>query len=116
MTEPRQHIKLDADFTEMPRGRVRFDPTINLGHIITFFGFLVAIFTAWSTLDKRVVVLEESRKLQETIDMAQDARTSQSAQQIAEALQRLERQTERLTDKLDGALVSRGQGRGSHIP
>ena len=33
---------------------VRFDNTINLGHILTFLGFLVTIMVTWSTLDKRV--------------------------------------------------------------
>ena len=43
---------------------IKFDSTINLGHILTFLGFMVAGLTAWTTLDKRVVVLEESKKSQ----------------------------------------------------
>lgn len=43
---------------------IKFDSTINLGHILTFLGFMVAGLTAWTTLDKRVVVLEESKKAQ----------------------------------------------------
>lgn len=37
---------------------VSFDPTINLGHLLTFVGFLVTIGTAWSALDKRVSLAE----------------------------------------------------------
>lgn len=43
---------------------IKFDSTINLGHILTFLGFMIAGLTAWTTLDKRVVVLEESKKSQ----------------------------------------------------
>ena len=43
---------------------IKFDSTINLGHILTFLGFMVAGLAAWTTLDKRVVVLEESKKAQ----------------------------------------------------
>ena len=28
-----------------PNHGVKFDPTVNLGHILTFIGFMVAIFT-----------------------------------------------------------------------
>ena len=108
--EPRQHITLDAELSgALPRRGVRFDPTVNLGHIITFFGFLVAIFTAWSTLDKRVIVLEENRRVQLAIDQAQDARQTQSTDQITTAIVRLERQTERIADKLDTAINERGR-------
>lgn len=100
-----QHFSVEADFGE--RSRLRFDPTINLGHLITFVGFLLAGFGAWSTLDKRVVVLEEGKKLQAAIDSAQDAQAARSSQAIAEGLLRLERQTERLADRVDLAIATR---------
>lgn len=40
------------------RRRVHFDPTINLGHLLTFLGFIVMGFSAYSALDKRVTVIE----------------------------------------------------------
>lgn len=80
---------------------IKFDATINLGHIITFVGFLLAGFGAWSTIDKRVVVLEEGRKLQTQIDNSQDSRTTTSTDQLATVIGRLERQVDRLNDKLD---------------
>lgn len=53
MTERRSHIQLDADLIgELPKRSIKFDATINLGHIITFIGFILAGFGAWSTLDK----------------------------------------------------------------
>ena len=55
---------------------IKFDSTINLGHILTFLGFMVAGLAAWTTLDKRVVVLEENKKSQaqmlEKIDLKLD--------------------------------------------
>jgi low affinity Fe/Cu permease len=51
---------------------MRFDPTINLGHVLTFAGFMVSGFAAYGVMDKRVAVLEESRANQVTIDRRQD--------------------------------------------
>ena len=81
--------------------RIRVDPTVNLGHIITFVGFLIAIFTAWTTLDKRVVVLEEGRKAQESIDRQQDQRALEARSEIRESLQEIKRGMDRLYDKLE---------------
>lgn len=36
-----------------------FDPTINLGHVLTALAMLATGFATYSSLDKRVVVLEE---------------------------------------------------------
>jgi cell division protein FtsL len=43
----------------MSDGKVKFDPTINLGHILTFAAMAVAVMSSYSLLDKRVGVLEE---------------------------------------------------------
>ena len=93
----------DSDFVGLPphkSNRIRFDATINLGHILTFIGFMLAGFGAWATLDKRIVVLEENRKLQTQIDLSQNSRFDDGTQQIKEVLIRLDRQVERLNDKL----------------
>ena len=83
------------------RQKVKFDATINLGHILTFVGFILAGATAWTTLDKRVVVLEEARTAQKVYDVSQDARMLESNAQMKEVLARLDRQVERLADKID---------------
>lgn len=41
------------------RKRIRFDPTINAGHILTFVAMVVGVMTSYSLLDKRIGVLEE---------------------------------------------------------
>jgi len=80
---------------------VRFDKTINLGHVLTFLGFLLTIMVTWTTLDKRVVVLEESRKAQATIDSAQDLRTNEKFSEIKDALGEIKRAVERTNEKLE---------------
>lgn len=80
---------------------VRFDNTINLGHILTFLGFLVTIMAAWSTLDKRVVVLEESRKAQAVLDHTQDNHSSEKFTEIREALGEIKRSVDRVNDRLE---------------
>jgi Tfp pilus assembly protein PilO len=81
--------------------RLHFDPTINAGHLLTAVVMLVAGFGAWSTLDKRVVVLEEQRKTQEQIDRHQDQTSQQNMQQIRESLVEIKRNVERISDRLD---------------
>lgn len=80
---------------------MRFDNTINLGHLLTFVGFLVTIMVTWSTLDKRVVVLEESRKAQAVLDHAQDNRSAEKFTEIRETLGEIKRSVDRVNDKLE---------------
>ena len=82
---------------------VRFDNTINLGHILTFLGFLVTIMVTWSTLDKRVVVLEEGRKAQAILDSAQDVRSVEKFIEIRDTLNEIKRTVERNNDRLERA-------------
>ena len=82
-------------------GGVKFDNTINLGHILTFLGFLITITVSWSTLDKRVVVLEESRKAQAVLDHAQDNRSTEKFTEIRETLGEIKRSVDRVNDRLE---------------
>lgn len=90
----------DATEPVRPRG-VRFDPTINLGHIITFVGFILSLVVTWSTLDTRVVVLEESRKAQELRDTGQDQRNSDQMGAIRESLTEIKQNVIALRDRQD---------------
>lgn len=40
------------------RQRIKYDPTVNLGHILTFVGFMLAGFGAWGNIDKRITLTE----------------------------------------------------------
>ena len=83
------------------RRLVKFDSTINLGHLLTFVGFVLTGFGAWSTIDRRLTVLEESRRVQAQIDANQDERLSQSMSQIKESLSDIRRNLEKVSDRLD---------------
>ena len=85
---------------ESARG-VRFDNTINLGHLLTFVGFLITIMVSWTTLDKRVVVLEESRKAQAIMDSAQDLRSAEKFSEIRDTLGEIKRSVDKVNDRLE---------------
>lgn len=44
------------------RRRVNFDPTINLGHILTGSIFLISTVAAWVTMDARITAAEKDGK------------------------------------------------------
>lgn len=87
---------------EAEKRGVRFDATVNLGHLLTFAGFLIAGFGAWTTLDKRVVVLEEGKKAQTQIDAAQDFRFSDAVAQLRAQLEKMDAKLDRLVEKRGG--------------
>lgn len=78
-----------------------FDPTVNLGHVLTFVGFITAGMMAFNGVDKRLVILEENRKYQNVVDHAQDIRANTATDEMKSLLLRVERQVERLNDRLD---------------
>jgi hypothetical protein len=89
-----------SNTTEKPQGSIVFDKTINLGHLLTFLGFVMTGMIAWSTLDKRVVVLEENRKTQVEIDRHQDEVTRAQFEALRQALNDIKRTVERVDDRL----------------
>lgn len=84
-----------------PDHKPQFDPTINLGHILTFVGFMLTIFGAWTTLDKRVTIIEERSTYQSQIDRNQDAQHAASMLAIKEALGDIKLQVTRVGERLD---------------
>jgi hypothetical protein len=82
--------------------KVRYDPTINLGHILTFIGFIVALATAWFNIDKRILVLEQATARQTIIDASQDSErriiqihTNEVVQDIKATLTRIENKVDK---------------------
>ena len=82
------------------KGGLRFDPTINAGHLLTFAGFILAGFVGWTTLDKRVVVLEEQRKSQDIRDSGQDTRNTDKFTEIKDTMNEIKRAVEQVRDQL----------------
>jgi hypothetical protein len=83
-----------------PENRVKFDKTINLGHVLTAFSFLMVALAQWSIMDKRVVILEEFRLSQREKDSVQDAQSKEKFQEIKDALGDLRRSVEKVADKV----------------
>ena len=86
-----------SDQTEH-RNRPKFDFTITFGDVAMLIGFLVAIFTAWTNIDKRVVVLEEKATYQKFIDTKQDEATSQQLGLIRQGQTRIEAKLDRVIE------------------
>ena len=59
-------------------GRISIDPTINIGNMLTMATMIVAGFVAWSQLDKRVVVLEQTVSFQPRLAAASAAATKEA--------------------------------------
>ncbi|MDP3139787.1 MAG: hypothetical protein Q8N17_26055 [Burkholderiaceae bacterium] len=73
--------------SHQPRRKVTFDPSINLGHILTFVGFLATGTVAYFDLRERIsnneirtqavaaeVVAEKARTQQSVLEMKDDVR------------------------------------------
>lgn len=71
--------------------RPTFDPTINLGHVLTFFGFIGTGLIGYSALDKRVVVVEERAAAIERRVDDQDSRIKESLGEIKADLKDVKR-------------------------
>lgn len=91
----------DSDDFQSRKKGIRFDATINLGHILTFFGFMFSGFIAWSAIDSRVVVLEQATKFQSLRDSQQDVLLQNQNQHINEKLVEIKRAVERINDKIE---------------
>ena len=79
---------------------MRFDKTINLGHVLTIVSCLIVVMAQWSIMDKRVVVLEEFKAAQRERDVAQDAISKEKFVEVREALVDLRRSVEKVADKV----------------
>ena len=79
---------------------MRFDKTVTLGHLISIGSFIFLTLMSWNMMDKRVLVLEESRATQRDRDTSQDTITREKAQEVKDALADLKRSVEKLTDRM----------------
>lgn len=86
----------DSDFARLVEGaqhrrRVAFDPTINLGHVLTFIGFLVTGFSAYSALDKRVTLIESQTSAVLERSREQDSRMKETLTEIKSDMKDVQR-------------------------
>jgi hypothetical protein len=83
-----------------PESRIKFDKTINLGHVITIGVFLASLLLQWNMMDKRVAILEEFRLSQRDRDQAQDSAAKDKFQEVKDALIDLRHGIEKVADKV----------------
>lgn len=81
------------------QGKIKFDATINLGHILTFIGFIATGIAMWQTMDKRVVVLEEARAFQTSTDKRQDSALDETKKIVREDLKEINSKLDRLIER-----------------
>lgn len=74
-----------------PHRRVTFDPTINLGHVLTLIGCMVAVITAYGTLDKRISLIESQVAVASNHSRDQDMRLKETLSEIRADVKDLQR-------------------------
>lgn len=80
-------------------GKVKFDPTINLGHVLTFVGFLGVMVTGYLNIDKRLSAQEmRSEMIVREID-AEKARTGGSLLEIKQDMKEIRRGVDQLRER-----------------
>ena len=84
-----------SDEPEAHPRRVTFDPTINLGHILTFVSLVVAGFASWSALNTRLSVLEDARIVQSARDASQDVLIKERIAEVLAAVNKVDARVER---------------------
>lgn len=82
-----------------PQKKIRFDGTINLGHIITVASFVGAGAVGWNAMDKRVTVLEEARMVQRQIDQRQDDDRADIKRTVREDMKEIIRKVDILVER-----------------
>jgi hypothetical protein len=73
------------------RRKLIFDPTINLGHVLTFLGFLAVGGGAYLNIEKRVTVQEVRSELTARDIDAEKARTGSSLNEIKNDIKEVRR-------------------------
>jgi len=81
---------------------LRFDPTINAGHLLTFAGMILAIATSYSLLDKRIGVLEERSNAAVTQAAERQSEQKDSLREIKSDVKDLQRSVNAIGQALAG--------------
>lgn len=90
----------NSEYPEVERRHgVRFDGTVNLGHVLTFTVGMFAGVAAWNGMDKRVLVLEEARTVQIQRDAQQDTVTRERMADINQSLSKIDSRLEKIADQ-----------------
>ncbi len=82
------------------RHGIRFDGTVNLGHVMTFAAGMFAGFAVYNSVDKRILVLEEARAFQVQRDIQQDTLARERADVISQGLGKIDLRLDKISDQL----------------
>lgn len=88
-----------SDETTISPNRPRFDPTVNLGHILTFIGFMATGFAAYSQVDKRLSVVEVKSEIQAQKSVEFEGRIKESLQEIKVDVKDMKRSVDSLAGR-----------------
>ena len=77
-----------------PRRRVVFDPTINLGHVLTFIGFISTGVLAYQNLDRRQTVQETRFQIAQEHQREQDTRLKEALSELRADVKELRKTVE----------------------
>lgn len=80
--------------------KIHFDNTVNLGHILTIISFFMAGGIAWSTMDKRLVLVEEFKISQMRVDARQDANNDETKRENRENNKEINQKLDRVIDNM----------------
>jgi hypothetical protein len=75
---------------------MRFEPTINTGHLLTLVTLVVGIFGAYGMMDKRVAVVETTQVAQVLTDRRQDEAIADMKRTTREDLKEINSKLDRL--------------------
>lgn len=85
--------RLEQSYHSQERKHVRWDPTINMGHIISAAAGLTSALTfaigTYIIINTRVIVLEEAKNYQIQRDIAQDVRIQEMGKDLKDSLTEL---------------------------
>jgi len=75
-----------------------FDPTINLGHVLTFattiFTLVVALIVNWNVVNNRLTIVEKDQAFQRERDQNQDNTSASKYIEFKELLTKIDRAVE----------------------
>lgn len=80
-------------------GGLKFDPTINLGQVLTIIGFVGTGFITYNQIDKRISILEESTKHQMAVDNRQDSEMKESKSIVRDDLRDINNKLDRIIER-----------------
>lgn len=80
---------------------LKFDPTINYGHVLSMILLLASVFGVYATLDKRVVVLEVAKTANELRASELQAEQKEAIREIRSDVKEVQRSLNEISRNLN---------------